>query len=1264
MNKDVEDRLLQDGDYRHAVNIRNGVSENESVGAVENVRGNKLLVTGLPTSMTQDHVVIGTKDDKINNSIYYFLSDESGPNSPNIKIDSIVEYDKDTGDVNIIMADQPTGGSSSFVLNFSKAKPVLDIDVKTKQDGDRLLYWNDRKNPPRKTNIDRWLRGDYPVSKTALTEGSEQYIDAIQYAPHTPPVAEYKNDASVTTNNLRNKLFQFTYRYVYPDNETTAWSPISKIPLPTNEVEFRPNDYYPTSLDNAIDITFDVEDPYVERVQVAARDGNFGNFFLVDDVDTPALGNSVVRFYNDETYTAIDNTANGRRLFDWLPKRANSQAMTDEGRVMYGGILENFDPVQINAGIEPIYQPFPDTTLPKTFITGFSEASAVNNPFDFSENPRSQRKKADRSERFFYLQGQGGLRASFGKLKIEFVSFTAGDTARIILNNSLKHEFAGEIQEPELTEELSYTVKETDSPSDIAQAFADKIKNLGNKTEPTPQSPIPSSLTDLDGNDYVFATQYWGQYTSQLRPIYNTQPYQGVSRSSVKVNSSGELEFVVQTKADRRVFPLGDIVYIDNDFSVEVKLDNKDVFKKSFKAGARHDFGVIYYDKANRSGLVNTIPDIKNIYVKHLHERGQNEFNGYTEMKFQINSNAPDWATHWQLAYTGNLTCSHLYGSVSNDGTVAERGYNGFVYGITQDVDTSDPRKAKISLDSLEEFNSNTPEPSTIAYTFSEGDRIRFIDGGVNFNTGFRDWLEEDIDTEILSYDEDTNEITVKNVEIRSLNGNKIINGMTFEIYTPRQTVEEKFYYEIGEAHPVGPNGEHFISDRAKRDDSRNLDQGPNTPGTLFTSSGDTYMKLRGTPYDRWVEDYNFSDYYQSDFWDRGRANIVDKDIKEIFRPDVIYFSGRYIDDTNINRLSEFYPDSFRQYNDNYGSIQKLHTQDKRLHVFQELKVGQVGISEDVLYDNTGGVIGQVKRQDQVLSDIRYYAGEYGIGKHPESFSEFGGRLYFADPIRGMVLRLSRDGMTPISDYGMHGYFKKLFREIRNQEDDNNKIFVWGVYDSLHEEMLLSVKHYGVGFIEGTNVFTGVTSFDPLGKDSEEVYDKLPNKGMTVAFSEPKNKWTTFYSFRPEIMGDDGDGIITYDGAEPYLHFEDEATRGEFYGAKYPAELTFVSNASPDSVKLWESISVHATDKLSIPEITNQKGQKSNLIEDDMRNVEGVFKSSFLRDENTPNLNLPLIEGDVLRSEELTVKIRNESDDRWRLFSASVELQPSELTNR
>ena len=60
-----------------------------------------------------------------------------------------------------------------------------------------------------------------------------------------------------------------------------------------------------------------------------------------------------------------------------------------------------------------------------------------------------------------------------------------------------------------------------------------------------------------------------------------------------------------------------------------------------------------------------------------------------------------------------------------------------------------------------------------------------------------------------------------------------------------------------------------------------------------------------------------------------------------------------------------------------------------------------------------------------VIGEINPYVGEYGISTNPESFDYFGNRMYFSDKNRNVVLRLSNDGLTEISQYGMADFFQR-----------------------------------------------------------------------------------------------------------------------------------------------------------------------------------------------------------------------------------------------
>ena len=52
MNKDLDERLVPNGEYRHAVNVRVNTSDASDVGALNNILGNKLVFPGARSGST------------------------------------------------------------------------------------------------------------------------------------------------------------------------------------------------------------------------------------------------------------------------------------------------------------------------------------------------------------------------------------------------------------------------------------------------------------------------------------------------------------------------------------------------------------------------------------------------------------------------------------------------------------------------------------------------------------------------------------------------------------------------------------------------------------------------------------------------------------------------------------------------------------------------------------------------------------------------------------------------------------------------------------------------------------------------------------------------------------------------------------------------------------------------------------------------------------------------------------------------------------
>jgi len=204
----------------------------------------------------------------------------------------------------------------------------------------------------------------------------------------------------------------------------------------------------------------------------------------------------------------------------------------------------------------------------------------------------------------------------------------------------------------------------------------------------------------------------------------------------------------------------------------------------------------------------------------------------------------------------------------------------------------------------------------------------------------------------------------------------------------------------------------------------------PPFPVDADTSAGDS----------NWVvEEARIQGGYNNNITSLGvKAHITEDDNNQQRLFSGLIYSGIFNSRTGINELNVFSvgQEITRSIDPAYGSIQRLFAEDTNLSIFQENKVSKALIDKDAIYA-ADGVQTPVTTQNLVIGQITPYLGHWGISNDPRSFGTFGYRKYFADKNRGTVMRLSRDGLTQISEYGMKDFFRDRLAEL----SDTNKTF-------------------------------------------------------------------------------------------------------------------------------------------------------------------------------------------------------------------------------
>ena len=176
MNKDLDARLLEAGEYRDGVNVSVSRSESDDVGALENILGNEFLdslntVTGeTPVSPVE---IIGWHIDVNSDSIYLFLTsyqDNSGDQISNdagfLTTHKIIYFNTKSKTSQLLV-------EGNF-LNFSINSPILHTNLI-----ENLLFWTDNRNQPRKINVET-------AKANPTYYYTEDHISVATYNPWSP----------------------------------------------------------------------------------------------------------------------------------------------------------------------------------------------------------------------------------------------------------------------------------------------------------------------------------------------------------------------------------------------------------------------------------------------------------------------------------------------------------------------------------------------------------------------------------------------------------------------------------------------------------------------------------------------------------------------------------------------------------------------------------------------------------------------------------------------------------------------------------------------------------------------------------------------------------------------------------------------------------------------------------------------------------------------------------------------------------------------
>ena len=329
------------------------------------------------------------------------------------------------------------------------------------------------------------------------------------------------------------------------------------------------------------------------------------------------------------------------------------------------------------------------------------------------------------------------------------------------------------------------------------------------------------------------------------------------------------------------------------------------------------------------------------------------------------------------------------------------------------------------------------------------------------------------------------------------------------------------------------------------------------------------------------IEESRIRGGYNNTSTDYGaRAFLVEEEPQASRRNNALIYSGIFNSRTGINQTNVFSTadDITKAADPANGSIQKLHSEDTNLVIFQERKVSRALIDKDAIYSAEGN--SSITSSNLTIGVIQPYAGRFGISTNPESFAVYGYNKYFSDKNNNVILKLTGQGISEISKIGMRDFFRDSLNNIDTIAGPGQVI---GGYDVHNGQYVSSLQQ-------------------PTQPNARSTFN-------TVSWDEDIKGWTSRFGYNPQLMFSVGANFYSVRNQELiavpgtprplciWKHYDTRVNRSEFYGREGGSNVTFVLNAQNTTSKNFKTISYEGSNGWAVQKYTSDEtGKDFNFI--------------------------------------------------------------------
>ena len=341
MNKSVDERLVPNGEYIDALNVRLGSTEASEIGSVENSKGNT-KVTALDyngQALSNSAKCIGVLDDSVNEKLYWFVHDPAFAAVTPKKLDLIVSIDLKTDSLVYHVISIRDGATSNTTLNFNPTYLITGVDLIEDQ-----LFFTDDYNAPRVIDVKR----NYANPVGNVDQFTAEDILVIKKAPVTSPTF-ILNLTPGEEDFLEERFICFAYRYKYEGNQYSATSQFSEPAFDPKPFFFSAesflNDGMVNSKNQAV-ITYNSGGPLVVGIDLLFKESGGSIIKVIQKLDKQQEGladntDYTFAFNSNKIFTVLPESQL-LRLFDNVPRFAQAQTVMGN-RLIYGNYVDGYD---------------------------------------------------------------------------------------------------------------------------------------------------------------------------------------------------------------------------------------------------------------------------------------------------------------------------------------------------------------------------------------------------------------------------------------------------------------------------------------------------------------------------------------------------------------------------------------------------------------------------------------------------------------------------------------------------------------------------------------------------------------------------------------------------------------------------------------------------------------------------------------------------------------------------------------------------------